>query len=164
MPESDTKPKPKRRSRARKEVRPLTIEEGTGVKGAVTRLTPTGVETLELLAGLGLQKHSIAARLGIGCHKVLDACMAAQPEAALAFARGRAGLEGELVGSLAEQARGGYAPAAMFLLKTVFGYREQGPTDGGADPRVAIQINLPSPKSVEDYMRVISGGEAPSSG
>ena len=163
MPETGTKskPKPKPRSRARKEAKALTVEEGTGAKDAVTRLTPVGVEALELLAGMGLRKDSIAARLGIGC-KVLDACMAAQPEAELAFTRGRSSLEGELVGSLAEKARGGYAPAAMFLLKTVFGYREQGPTDGGADPRVAIQINLPSPKSVEDYMRTISGGETPS--
>lgn len=141
----------------RAENKALTVEEGTGTSAAQTRLTDVGLEALERLASLGLRQTSLAARLGIA-RKVLEAILKEQPEAGLAFARGRAELEAELVGSLAEKARKGYAPAAMFLLKTVFSYREQGPVDGETDPRVAIQINLPEPKTIENYMKTISGG------
>jgi hypothetical protein len=46
--------------------------------------------------------------------------------------------------------------AAIFLLKARHGYRDIGPTDGGPDARVAIQVNIPAPMTAEQYARLIS--------
>lgn len=122
-------------------------------QGTVT-CTPAGIELATAMARNGASLEGIAAALGI-TRQTLASVRGRQPELDLAICAGLAGLETELVGTLTKAARNKYAPAAMFLLKTKFGYREKGSDDDA--PKVAITLNLPEPKSRDEYMKTISG-------
>jgi hypothetical protein len=67
----------------------------------------------------------------------------------LAYERGRAEMEHSLVDGLRKSAAKGYAPAAMFLLKTQFGYRENDPVI--PQQQNAIIITLPDSLSPEQW-------------
>jgi hypothetical protein len=147
---------------------PASQAGGPGAKALITRAEgPNGLVTVtgqgramaEALAAAGFTDTTVARRLGIG-NATLRECRKRDPAVAEALARGRARMEDELVHGLMRQARDGYAPAAMFLLKTRCGYRETGATDGG-DTKVNVQIVLPRALTMDEYMKTIENEPIP---
>jgi len=127
-------------------------------EGGEVAILGQGRALIESLAAAGFTDTTIAARLRISA-STLRECRKRDPLVAEALARGRARLEDELVHGLMRQAREGYAPAAMFLLKTRCGYRETGSPDGG-DTKIAVQIVLPGAMSMADYERMVDASPA----
>lgn len=95
------------------------------------RKTKDQDDSAEVAAASGYSRAGVAALLGIS-RKSLQLCSERQPEVAAALQRGEAALEQELVMGLVQAARKGQYAPTMFLLKTRFGYRETGPTDGSS--------------------------------
>lgn len=124
-------------------------------KGDLTVVLPAGCEVAQGMQAQGLPVAFIASVLGVS-HTTMKDCVKRQPELADAMAAGAGELEGELVKLLIEQARGGYAPAAMFLLKSKCGYRETGPPAGG-DTAVQVNIQIPAPMPAAEFQAIISG-------
>ena len=134
-------------------------------------LPENGLAIIEQAAANGVSERRLAKALGMG----LDAWLKIRrenPEARAAYAEAKAAEEDELVGTLMREARGApavfdengkqiraerppYVPAAMFLLKTRHGYRENGPAEG-ADTGPRITINLPAAMSREDWARAVT--------
>lgn len=137
----------KPRAKKRKEATGLTVRDASGIA-----LMPPALDIVRNMARLGHPVPSIAAALGIS-RETLNQCRKRQPEVDEAFAQGRAGLEFELASSLVEAARKGNIVAAMFALKSMFGYRDNGQTDTA--PKVAVQINLPAAMEAKAYAAMI---------
>ena len=135
-----------------KAVEPLqgAIERASG-RGQEYVVTERGIGAVAAAAQCGYSRNGIAALLGI-TRDALSRAIDRQPELAAAVTQAEAALEAELVSTLVEQARGGYAPAAMFLLKTKFAYRETGNADGAAP---SININIPPPLSADEFRKFV---------
>ncbi|WP_234002283.1 hypothetical protein [Erythrobacter sp. AP23] len=130
-----------------------TLPTTRGLDGKVTIHQP-GLEVIETMARGGHPIASIASSLGMS-GRVFRECRRRQVEVEEALAAGLGGLEHELVHSLLAASRKGNVAAAMFLLKTRHGYRENGQTD--AAPKVAVQINLPGAMDERAYATMIEG-------
>lgn len=120
-------------------------------------VTPKGLAIIKKLAANGCKLDTIAAALGCS-RDTLAACRQRQVEVQEALDAGRAVMHDELVGILMAQARAGAFIPAIFLLKSVFGYRE------GAQVEVAVDLGgvlvVPADMSVEDYIaRKTAAGE-----
>lgn len=101
----------------------------------------------------GCARATIAAALGIPATTFGDIL---ERDEALAevYAEGTAAMHDELVGILMEQARKGYAPAAMFLLKASHGYRENAPV--AAPDRRTVNILIPPAATAEELAKLTS--------
>lgn len=138
------RPAPKKRRRADTG---LTIRDASGIT-----ILPPALDIVRNMARLGHPVPGIAAALGIS-REGLNACRKRQPEVDEAIAQGRAGLEHELASGLVEAARKGNIVAAIFCLKSMFGYRDNGQTDTA--PKVAVQINLPAAMEAKAYAAMV---------
>ena len=134
--------------------------QGGGLRGASGRVvvTKAGLEQVRKDAAQGLSNATIAARLGIDRHTLLDV-RRRQCEVEEALQRGRGKLEDSLTESLLSAALSGNVVAAIWLTKARLGWHETGPRDGGA--RVNVQINLPAAMTEKDYRRVIDVAATP---
>jgi hypothetical protein len=112
----------KPRAKKRKEPTGLTVRDATGIA-----MLPPAVDIVRNMARLGHPVPSIAAALGVS-RETFNQCRKRQPEVDEAFAQGRAGLEHELASGLVKAAREGNIVAAIFALKSMFGYRDNGQT------------------------------------
>jgi len=133
----------------------LTVRDASGIA-----ILPPAVDIVRNMARLGHPVPSIAAALGVS-RETFNQCRKRQPEVDEAFAQGRAGLEHELASGLVKAAREGNIVAAIFALKSMFGYRDNGQTDTA--PKVAVQINLPAAMEAKAYSAMIEAerkGEA----
>lgn len=135
-----------------KAVEPLEKAVEKAPDGQTLIVTERGVGAVAAAAQVGYSRAGIAALLGIS-RKSLALCIERQPELEAAVGRAEAALEAELVGLLVQGARKGQYAPAMFLLKTRFGYRETGPTDGSAQP--SININIPPPLSADEFRKFV---------
>ncbi len=145
----------KPRAKKRKEPTGLTVRDASGIA-----MLPETVDIVRNMARLGHPVPSIAAALGVS-RETFNQCRKRQPEVDEAFAQGRAGLEHELASGLVKAAREGNIVAAIFALKSMFGYRDNGQTDTA--PKVAVQINLPAAMEAKAYSAMIEAerkGEA----
>jgi hypothetical protein len=134
------------------------VVEGTGIQGnkkSPCRLTSAGIERTEALARAGLRESAIAALLGVD-KDAWRSARKAQPEVALAFQQGRAGLEEELAGLLITQARKGNIPAIIFSLKNVANWSDGG-IRGEAAPSLQVNINIPPAMSKAEFQEIVDG-------
>ncbi len=122
----------------------------------VTAVTEAGCQVVKQVLSAGGGLDSAATALGMARVTLTD-CARRQADLRQAIQAGNAALEERLVGSLLKQALDGFAPAAMFLLKTRFRYRETGPPDGGDERSVSVNINIPAPMTDADFRRLIDG-------
>ncbi len=132
------------------------------IEGAVTKtadgtltVTERGLGAIEAAAMAGASMPGIAALLGCSAGTLRD-IRERQPEVDDAVSRGLAAEEQDLVLMLRKQARDGYAPAAMFLLKTRHGYRETTPVPPSSRPTTNILV-LPAPLSDAEWAAIQSG-------
>lgn len=125
-----------------------------GGKQPYTYITEKGVEVIRQMRGEGLAIPSIAFRIGLPKSTLKD-CINRQPELKEAVEIGRAREEDHLIQTLYRAAWGGFAPAAMFLLKTRHGYREN---DSVAPPTSNVIVHLPSAMSMDDLKRMKDAG------
>lgn len=121
------------------------------------QITPKGIEACYTMRADGLSIVTIAHRLGIGEHGLRE-CMRRQPELNEALRSGHAFQQDELVRILVQSARTGFAPAAMFLLKTQHGFRENDPPQTTASN---VVIHLPASMSLDDLKRLAEAGVSP---
>lgn len=130
---------------------------GATIKAADGTLTVTerGLGAIEAAAMAGASTSAIAALLGCS-RTTLRELRGRQPEVDEALARGQAAEEQELVSLLRQQAREGYSPAAMFLLKTRHHYRETTPVAPPDRPTTNILV-LPAPLTDEEWAAMQSG-------
>jgi hypothetical protein len=108
-----------------------------------------GLKIIEELSAKGCHQETIAKVLRIS-HDTLLACRRRQPEVQAALDRGRGVLHDELVSILVQQARAGAFVPAIFLLKSVFGYKEGAPVEVNLD--LGGVLVVPSDMTVEEYL------------
>ena len=106
-------------------------------------VTEAGIEQVRQWRKDGFTYATIASKLGL-TRRTLHDVRKRQPEVEEALALGHAENEDELVGALMQRVRGAEDDrdaiiAAMFLLKSRHGYRDQGPLDGAQT--VNVQVN-----------------------
>jgi hypothetical protein len=116
-----------------------------------------GLKIIEDLSAKGCHQETIAKVLRIS-HDTLLACRRRQPEVQAALDRGRGVLHDELVSILVQQARAGAFVPAIFLLKSVFGYKEGAPVEVNLD--LGGVLVVPADMTVEEYLaRKAEAGE-----
>lgn len=122
--------------------------------GQTPVLTEAGVEAIALLAAEGVTQNAIASRIGVSAKtfKTLLGKADADPAspARTAYESGRSHLESELIRLVIAAARKGDMVRQLFALKSLYQYRDQGPSvliDNG--PR--ISLTLPGSLSEEEY-------------
>lgn len=120
-------------------------------------ITEKGVEVARQMRAEGLSQVTIAHRFKIPKSTFYD-CINRQADLKEAMEVGRAHEEDRLVMSLYRAAYSGFAPAAMFLLKTRHGYREN---DSVAPPTSNVIIHLPQSMSMDDLKRLKEAGINP---
>jgi hypothetical protein len=118
--------------------------------------TAEGTALVERMSANAHSVDTIAQALGVGRRTFLE-MRDRQPELREAYVSGRGFLATELASLLLKKARGGNLAAAIFLTKAMCGFRETGPSDDNAAPRVAIAISLPPAMTEAAYVRVIEG-------
>ena len=101
----------------------------------ITQLAARGVREIDLARSLGLSQHS------------WERIKRDDPAVMEAFAAGRQQMHDALVGKLFEQALKGQLVPTLFLLKTVFHYREDAPPE-----MPHIVINLPHAAPATNYL------------
>ncbi|MBI1172496.1 hypothetical protein GC209_13950 [bacterium] len=99
----------------------------------------------------GCAKASIAAALGMPASTFKDV-LERDEALADAYGEGNAAMHDELVGLLMQQARDGYAPAAMFLLKSAHGYRENTPV--AAPDQRTVNILIPPAATADELAKL----------
>lgn len=109
-----------------------------------------GYKRIRELAANGAREVDIARELKMS-PRTWDRVKREDEKALAAWEAGRAVEHEALRGLLFEKAMSGNVAAAMFLLKTRFGYREKGDDAGGTD-RVTVEFKLPAPLSPEQYV------------
>ena len=127
--------------------------------GPSITITRKGLELIERLAARGATKGTIAAHLGIHRQRLsemLNDDAAENNAVLLAWQRGHQRHEAKLVAILEKHALAGYSPAAMFLLKTMHGFRENDPQQAAT---LAVNINVPQNMSREEWERQQKAGE-----
>jgi hypothetical protein len=116
-------------------------------------LTDEERERLAAMAARGLRKKDAAALLGMD-PSTLRRILNDDERAARAFDYGRALLLEEILSPLIAKAKAGEIVPSLFLLKSVYGFREGSELEGD-EARPMISIVLPAPVSREDYLRQI---------
>jgi hypothetical protein len=104
-------------------------------------------------AAAGARLEDAAARLGTS-RRSLHRFFQSDERAAQAWAIGRAELHEALVSKLIERAKAGEVVPLLFALKSMFGYREGEPLDGG-EQRSLVTINLPGALAPEQYAKLV---------
>lgn len=99
----------------------------------------------------GCAMASIAAALGMPATTFKEV-MERDEALAAAYGEGNAAMHDELVGLLMQQARDGYAPAAMFLLKSAHGYRENTPV--AAPDQRTVNILIPPAATADELAKL----------
>ena len=120
------------------------------------RLRPDDYSKLETLASAGMSQRLIASRLGIA-GATFRRILADDARATDAFEAGRAVMETELVGALYRQAtdpKNRNPTPAIFLLKSVFAFRDQ-PPPPIEESRVKLEVILPKALSEKQYGELI---------
>ena len=108
-------------------------------------------EIVEKLAAKGNAQNTIAKALGVGVKTWQQWRDEKYPELGEALERGRAIEHDQLVGTLFDQAiNHKNTTAAIFLLKTRHGYRENEPLDQGG-PQINLTFELPGSVDPKTY-------------
>ncbi len=119
-------------------------------------LPANALDIIRGLASKGFTETAIAAALDLDVktwRKIRESNRAAKAVWEEARTLERDALVNTLFSAATEQ---GNIVAAMFLLKSRHGFRDQGPVDGSSDsPRVGIVLNLPAPLKSEQYNRLV---------
>ena len=118
---------------------------------------PGGYKRIRELAANGAREVDIARALSMG-EKTWQRIKAEDEKALAAWEAGRAVEHEALRGVLFDKALAGNVAAAMFLLKTRFGYREKGDEGGGTD-RVTVEFKLPAPLDESSYVTMLKAQE-----
>jgi hypothetical protein len=140
-------------AKAGRSVVPFVDRVPTGQSGSARMvITSKGLALIERLAARGLTKSAIATHLGIHRQRLSEMLNeeCESNRVLLACEKGHAAHESRLVAIIEEQAKAGYAAGAMFLLKTMHGFREN---DTPQAATLAVQINLPQNMSREEFER-----------
>lgn len=126
--------------------------------GAAPTLTANGLAAIEMLAAEGFVQNAIASRIGLSAKQFKTILGAADvdpmTEARAAWESGRSKLESELVRLALASARRGGMIQQLFLLKSQFGHRDQGPATVIEGPR--INFTLPASFSESAYLRELN--------
>lgn len=112
---------------------------------------PAAHEVVRNMRANGCAKATVASALGMTVDG-LDGAIERDEALAAAFAEGNALMHDELVGILMQQARDGYAPAAMFLLKASHGYRDNTPVPQ-TDAKT-VNIVIPPAASADELAKL----------
>lgn len=119
---------------------------------------PGGYKRIRELAANGAREVDIARELKMS-PRTWDRVKRDDEKALAAWEAGRAVEHEALRGKLFDAAMKGNVAAAMFLLKTRFGYREKG-DDGGGTDRVTVEFKLPAPLAPDQYVTMLKAQEA----
>lgn len=125
-----------------------------GQSGNLAGRTPKTVPSSKLqlitkLAARGVREKDIARHVADMSEATWIAYKRDHPELVAAIDAGRQVMHDALVGRMYESAMNGDQRAGEFLLRAVFGYRDQGDPPGEARPQVVI--NLPGPATLDQY-------------
>lgn len=124
------------------------------------RVGERGLRLIEEMAAKGCHKATVAKALRMAV-RTLRECRKRQPEVEEAFQRGEAELHDSLFEVLHEEARSATGQkrvtAAIFLLKSRFGYRDQGSVEDDGRSAVAVNINLPASMSLDEFLKSTGG-------
>lgn len=116
--------------------------------GHTRRITDYGIEKIEQMAAEGCSEASMAKALRIAEPTFRDR-KRNDPRVAEALARGRGAHHDETIGHLTQHMRNGNVTAAIFLAKSLHGYRDQGPTQ---DLHINVNtgvLRVPQPIPIE---------------
>jgi hypothetical protein len=116
-------------------------------------LTDEQRERLSGWAARGFRKRDVAALLEMSAD-TLRRIMSDDERASRAWDFGRALLLEEIMSPLIERAKQGETVPALFLLKTLYGFREGTELDGD-EQRPLVSITLPGAMNPEDYAKLI---------
>lgn len=115
-------------------------------------VTAVGTKLVKKLSAAGWPLYGIAGILGLKKDVFTDV-RKRQPEIQQAVDDGRASLQAELVHHLLEGARAGQFVPAIFLLKSLCGVREAGPSESGHG--ATINISIPAGMSKSEFQDII---------
>lgn len=142
-----------------RKVSSLTDDVRSEAGGRERNVGAKGIQLVERMAAGGLSDAAIAKALKMN-RETFRFCRRRQPEVEEALQRGRSAEEHALFSKLHEAAMKGNVVAAIFLLKSRHGYRDQG---NATDERPNIVINLPDAVSPDSYLQrigvIIDGGD-----
>ncbi len=102
-------------------------------------VNPEAHDVVRRLRAAGAAQGTVAAAIGVPATTFRD-ILDRDDALAEAFEEGGAALETELVSLLLEQARKGYGPAAMFMLKSMRKFRENDPVQTATKAPINIVI------------------------
>lgn len=119
-------------------------------------LTDEERERLAAMSARGLRRKDCAVLLGMD-PSTLRRILGEDERAARAFDYGRALLLEEILSPLIAKAKAGEIVPSLFLLKSVYGFREGSELEGD-EQRPFVQIVLPGALSEEEYLRTVTVG------
>jgi len=142
----------------------LPAERSKGGRPAKVTLSDEQLLEIAAWAARGLRDEDIASRLGF-TDRTLRNIKKRDPRLHMAIDKGWGALHEELVGSLTKRALDPKNPtgatAAIFLLKTRFGYRDQGePPPPPDQARIRLEMILPRSLSRAAYAKQLEGRTA----
>jgi hypothetical protein len=155
--------KPPKEEQGAEPLPPLQLPEGPHIvrdaREVATHCTEAGLQLIRVASAEGCAQVHIASLLGISLKtferllgKASDDPM--RPERA-AYEEGQGALKSEMIRLCIAGARRGGLVQPLFLLKSIFGLRDQGPAVA-IDTGNKINFTLPGPAAtVEDFMRSI---------
>lgn len=123
------------------------------------KVPPGGYKRIRELAANGAREVDIARELKMSV-RVWQEIRKEDEKALAAWEAGRAVEHEALLGVLFDKAMSGNIAAAMFLLKTRFGYREKGDDGSGSADRVTVEFKLPAPLAPEQYVTMLKAHES----
>lgn len=126
---------------------------GKGTGGLSYHINDKGLQAIYDMAFAGVPLTTIAEQLGIS-HDAFAAIRKRQPEAEDAVRRGRSRVVGDMTRVLIKKALDGNTVELLFALKTLGGFREGVPVEGGT-PAVAVNIQLVTPAAPGDVTKII---------
>ena len=115
-------------------------------------ITPEGIREIETLAANGVALGSIAKHLGINRDTFIR-LRKDHDEIADAVEVGRSDLETEMVGVLTESARKGNIVAAMFILKSIRGFKEGTPRE--VINKTEVNITIGKALSQKEFEKIV---------
>lgn len=115
---------------------------------------PGGYKLIKTMAARGCRKMDIAYALKMS-PRTFDRVVAEDPKAMAAWENGRAEEHAALRNKLFEAAMDGNITAAIFLLKSAFGYVDR-PTGDAIDAgRVTVEFKMPAALAPEQYVTLL---------
>jgi hypothetical protein len=118
-------------------------------------VTPKGIDICRKLRSMHYNLKLVAYLIGLKSSSTLKDCAKRQPELAEALEAGEALSEAHLVTTVVRAANSGFAPAAMFLLKCMHGYREN---DAPQNNVSNVTIQLPASMTLEQMRQLKAEG------